>query len=603
MNAIQNTQPNTRNFLDLPSEIRHRIYNAAGLVVGANLRLTRKRETFEWFEYQPSAESFHFTYSLLQTCKAINSEVTTLICSQNTLVVAYEHVHYGLDFLRRLNPQQCSALTDLVVQLYLKAPVLGNEFSSLKQLQRSLPPLDSALVASWQAAARHILLHTRPRTLNLRLFCDIVASDTVASDTEDSDTEDSDTEDSDTEDSDTEDSDTEASDTEASDTTFAVLQPLRDSIGVLKDCEIQLHHKRDNARACEIAWEASARAKGFDPNLRTGPFRFFYLPAEIRRRILEYSDLVTPLKEVCWDANHGFCIKISQAGCGGDDCDASLYRGCRFLFCEPLDGPETGYICRRYRSGYSSRCQCWVAPRALFLVNRSFYGEAMQVLYSCNRVVFVPSDGFRSCFGTDNIPTRLDASKFITRHMWPGVLNNLRTIEFLLPAANPASDVSGEPYYSDFCFAIDHLKAHADIPKLTVVLYFASAGSVMHGDLDCIRRELAKSGGDEAVALRTYAQLCSCLKTLRCMRRFFVHLEWGWHWYFEHSRIDFHSQYEDLNKKVNKMESWLEKLVMGDDYNSESAGKITDQPSIWLYWIGGILEHVQWPFPREHMLA
>ncbi|KAI1397390.1 hypothetical protein F4819DRAFT_472300 [Hypoxylon fuscum] len=411
MNISQNTKRHARSFLDLPSEIRQRIYKIAGLVVGTSLRLAPRRIDSYFPHLQPSSKALRFTYSILQTCKTINAEVITIICSQNALVVVHGHVHYGLEFLRRLNPQQCSALTNLFIQLHLEAPIFDND---IYESQLSSPPisLNPALVTSWQATAKHILSHTEPRTLNLRLFCDTVVSDT----------------------------------------TFAVLQPLRDFPGVLKDCELQLHHQRDNTHVRAIAWETSTRAKGFDPSLRARPFRFFDLPAEIRWRILEYSDLVTPHKEVYWSANRGFRIATAIIRCEGEECDAHLHRGCRFLSCAESSSAMTGYICCRRRSGYSSRCQCWVAPRGLFLASRSLCREALYVLYTCNRIVVIPSEGLRSCLRPDNIATRLDASRFITRHMWPDVLHNLRTVEFVFPAIGPAfNPVSVNAYCEHHC--------------------------------------------------------------------------------------------------------------------------------------------------------
>lgn len=558
--TAQNTQQNARNFLDLPSEIRHRIYITAGLVVGTVIRLMPNGDYCRYVGFRLPRESPGFTYNLLQTCKAINSEVMTLICSYNALVVVHQYVDAGLKFLRRLSPQQCSALTDLFVQLHLEAPVLGDCFDIDADPLRTLPP-DAALVASWQAVAKHILSHTRPRTLSLRLFCD----------------------------------------TGDGDTTLAVLQPLRDFPGVLRDCELQLHHQQGNTSARAIAWDTSILAKAPDPHLWDRFFRFFDLPIEIRRCILEYTDLVTPYKEVYWSASRGFRIATALIRCEHLNCDTHLHRGCRFLNCGP-DYSETGYICYRRRTGYSPHCQCWAAPRALFLANKSLYQEALQVLYSCNRVIVVPSEGLRSCLRPDDTASRLDASRFITRHMWPDVLHNLRTIEFVFPAIEPASfPVSGEPYYIDFCFAIEHLKAHADISKLAIVLSITSPRSVTNGDRGSIHREITKPRTDKAIVLQTYAQLLQCLGTLRCMRRFVVHLEWAWHWRVKHPRVG--SQYHNiLDAEVNRTETWLEKLVMGDGYNNEAAEKIVEQPSIWLYAIWNTLEHVGWPDVPQQQL-
>ncbi|XXG98171.1 hypothetical protein Hte_004492 [Hypoxylon texense] len=106
---------------------------------------------------------------------------------------------------------------------------------------------------------------------------------------------------------------------------------------------------------------------------------------------------------------------------------------------------------------------------------------------------------------------------------------------------------------------------------------------------------MTKPRTDEATVIQTYAQLLQCLKTLRCMRRFVVHLEWAWHWRIKHPRVGF-AHHDILDHEVNVMETWLEKMVMGGDYNNEDAGKIAEQPSIWLYSIWNTLAHLWWPY-------
>ncbi|KAI1455964.1 hypothetical protein F4805DRAFT_434106 [Annulohypoxylon moriforme] len=557
MNNFPGTQQHTRTFLNLPLEIRVRIYEAGGLVVGANLRLapSRTRDFTISPDFQPSDESLRFTYSILQTCKVINAEVITHICSRNKLFVFPPDIDYGLGFLRRLNPQQCSALTDLSIELYSQKPIPNRAEIYDTCLWPITPRLPTpALLTSWQVTARHILSHVTPQTLSLQLFCD----------------------------------------TGISDTTFAVLQPLKEFPGILKDCELQLYHQPRNTQVRALAWETYARAKGLDPDLREHPFRFFDLPAEIRRHVLEYTDLVAPYKEVYWCASRGFHISRALSNCADDDCDAHLHQGRRFLCCAPPHTETTGYVCCQRRSGYSSRCQCWVPPTALLLTNHSLYREAVQVLYSCNRVIVVPSGGLRSYLRLDGKATRLDASRFLTRHRWPDVLHHLRSLEFVFPAINPASSrVSSELVYHDLCFAIDHLKAHADVPKLTIIVNVTSTAVIIKGDRNSFYRTLVELGRDKILVFQAFVQLLDCLKTLRCMRRFFVHVEWAGHWSTEHPRVGF-SKHDELDLQINEMESWLEKMVMGDQYNSEAEGKMNEQPSIWLYGIWATLQHIWW---------
>lgn len=76
------------------------------------------------------------------------------------------------------------------------------------------------------------------------------------------------------------------------------------------------------------------------------------------------------------------------------------------------------------------------------------------------------------------------------------------------------------------------------------------------------------------------------------MAQFFVHIEWGWHWCPEHPYVG--GAYEEIAPEVDSMESSLEKMVMGDDYDSEAAGRMEELPSIWLYGVWDLLHMVWW---------
>ncbi|KAF3014010.1 hypothetical protein E8E14_009807 [Neopestalotiopsis sp. 37M] len=276
------------SFLDLPKEVRHSIYAEAGLVSGITIRLAPIGAA-EW-DIQLPAESLLFTFNILQTCKTVHDEVKGLICARNTLVVIYEHIEYGLDSLRRLSPQQCSVLTNVSVQIYFEVIDHENGESRYSEYDeyrpdQPLPPPSSALISSWQMSARHILTNATPQTLNLGIVCE----------------------------------------TGLSDTTIAVLKPLNDHPGILRGCELQLGHQRQDGAICAIAWEKAARASGLNPDLRSRPFPLFKLPVEIRRQILEYTDLVTPHKEAYWSVSRGpphlsFSVMQSEALALEADC-------------------------------------------------------------------------------------------------------------------------------------------------------------------------------------------------------------------------------------------------------------------------------------------
>lgn len=108
--------------------------------------------------------------------------------------------------------------------------------------------------------------------------------------------------------------------------------------------------------------------------------RLLALPRELRFRILEYTDLITPWKEVDWcrypsnrakyTALHPPCLHTE-----GVPCRPNLHHGCRFFNCweatEQQQRSTVGCFCRVRHSAASSTCVCWTPPSAVFLVSDS----------------------------------------------------------------------------------------------------------------------------------------------------------------------------------------------------------------------------------------
>jgi hypothetical protein len=69
------------------------------------------------------------------------------------------------------------------------------------------------------------------------------------------------------------------------------------SVTMLTDCSIRLGLKPNSALQ-DLAQKTANRAIGNCSDEPTFPFRFLDLPQELRRQVLEYTDLVTPLCEV-----------------------------------------------------------------------------------------------------------------------------------------------------------------------------------------------------------------------------------------------------------------------------------------------------------------
>ena len=130
------------------------------------------------------------------------------------------------------------------------------------------------------------------------------------------------------------------------------------------------------------------------------------LPTELRLRILEYTDLITPCKEVTlrrgyrgYQINHPPCTEPE----GG--CPPQIHHGCRLIECNSgLESRDAhpGCFCRHRHAAFTSTCKCWVPPTDLFLVCRVLCRDAQFVFFSGNRFVIHDSHSVIPC----NLPRK-----------------------------------------------------------------------------------------------------------------------------------------------------------------------------------------------------
>jgi hypothetical protein len=564
-----------KSFLDLPPSARRQIYEQAGLLVGNNIVLRRRDKILMPYSaslqclVREEDDAHRFTYNVLQACRTIHDEVKHIICAENRIIVSHLNVSYGLRFLSRLSPQICSELVSLYVHLYVTAPL------DRKQADiRYSNSFDESWIAAWQSAVAYILMHANPRKLSLHLICD----------------------------------------TGGNKITESVLQPLVDRPGSLADCHLRLHPSR-YSWVCAIARHAAIQAKGLDEVAQEKSFRFLDLSPELRWQILEFTDLVTPCNQAQWSPKKGFHLgPMNHKFCGAQ----SHNRGDRYWdfegyrVCDPIHSEITGSFCCAYQSGYSSRCRCWSLPRSLMLVNRIMYEDAMTVFYSRNRIIVLPDadpiflPGWSSSSSIEYANPesallkpgdelkRLSASRFITKHVYPTILSNLHAIELVFPRLNMEGFCSHpkDPLLLDWRFAVDHLRGHANLPALKLIVHMTmnigvneEAHSTFYNQ-PLIMNYLASCHGDTASALKPHAAFLEPLKVL-CeggLQRLFIFLEWDWHWSPRSYCPPYgcRSRQERVDDHVDMMEVWLERMVMGKNYDSSKIGKWEEYPSQWM---------------------
>ncbi len=246
--------------------------------------------TFRASRTTPELEAgFQTFHGLLLCCRTVYFEASALLYSANRFVVRYAHT---LAPLRALSPCALANLTHLKVVLnqtschHERAGHEGNsqccgadpEFKAAPccypqfHVDNHDPPLDAswglsqAVFAEWHETAAYLASHIVPGRLELSLVCDVQHNDLEAAQ--------------------------------------LVLAGLR-LLPPLKDCHIRVCGTRE-PQLQRLVQDAVLRARDIT-SFKAGPATaslapprpyLVNLPRELRLLILEYTDLVTPWKEV-----------------------------------------------------------------------------------------------------------------------------------------------------------------------------------------------------------------------------------------------------------------------------------------------------------------
>ncbi|RFU27852.1 hypothetical protein B7463_g8506, partial [Scytalidium lignicola] len=352
------------------------------------------------------------------------------------------------------------------------------------------------------------------------------------------------------------------------------VEPLLSAPATLADCSIRLG-QQPNAVLQDLAFQTATRATGCHVDKPKSLFRFLDLPQELRRQILEYTDLVTPLCEVEWNPEKGFYLRYSTWRCGGIwDCPSELHYACQFRNCWQYSSVRC--FCRRYHSAYWSKCNCWTPPTSWFLACHALRKDAQAIFFMKNRFIITPAKGCNRV--ADGTPARLEVSVFLTKIVPPNALCFLTYLEVVFPPYDEDYLRSCEPAYLDWLQVIDYVKDKLYLPTLTLRIHMADhypSGQ----DVTPFRSNMSKKQGMTIIAM--YGRTLRPLSRLSGMDRFFVHLAWPFAW-TRSGRRGRRENPEFVNQQIATMEQQIERLVMGNDYNSMLLNKKKQGNSQWL---------------------
>ncbi|VBB76049.1 Putative protein of unknown function [Podospora comata] len=565
----------TPPFLRLSPDIRRQIYEWVGLA-----------------DYHPhffrlNGQETEF-FGLLISCKIIYQEASTLLYSRNRFIIRYTSPH-SLAPLRSLTSRSLASLTSLRVilneaschqpedsshsyccHLLRVYPYDGQTYCShahggLHQAPATLSGSSTKdMLAEWTDAATYMSAHVNPRALEIKLVCDVQEDDVEAAQ--------------------------------------LAVAPLK-LLSPLVNCHVRLCRKT-NSQLQQIADAAVKHARGITqtaPDALTKPClssstaplvsHLLKLPQELRLRILEYTDLVTPWNEVTWSRQGRTSRKYSlcRVGCEyGASCPPEVHNGCQFVECWTI-----GCFCRLQHSAASDSCRCWAAPTDLFLICRTLYLDAQVVFFSQNRFVVHDYDS-SSPSGVPNheelLPRqypfdRFAVSEFLRDVVPQGCLDMLRSLEVVFPPYNwevwPQDD---SPAQKDWLATVDWAKDKLNLRGLTlrVVMADVSDWGAPDDRVDMTAeqdRAIIKAYHRIITPLRLWGQPNSSSDTV--LARFCANLvEPSKHtysiedpfWEEERSRV-----FEDqLKEKV-------ERLVRGDELWEEQSGLPEPPRGLWKY--------------------
>ena len=274
----------------------------------------------------------------------------------------------------------------------------------------------------------------------------------------------------------------------------------------------------------------------------TKPFRFVDLPKELQREILCWTDLVSPY--ILENYFH-----ISTRHCAFRPFEQHGRTCC--LRC--TDGME-GCCCPINHSAFTSfRCVCWSLPTALFRVSKGLKDEAIAIFFSKNRFLIHEqpwTPGSRPAM-------RLALSFF--RTLKPPALKNLRWLRFNLIGDGRLDVLEGTTLLERWKEVAQFIAHNLRTSNLTVELdlrYGFEHPDPLDPETEKQRERNWKS----------YQNMARVFNFKDGLKDFFVHLASP---YEQADEIDF-----DVRKNREKI---LEKMIMGDDYDAAARGKFTNR--------------------------
>ena len=527
------------SFLDLPYDVRRRIYVLAGLIRLCPIDMNREGQRTDKYRedgssfrttggkcYYPTKRFFGGAYEwreddldcicpplphrLLYVSHAISKECSQILYSNNRFKICRSR-HGAFSPLHNLSRKTLALLTSLSVRLNACSCFPGH--SHKKQLQACTchfsckggrsgldKPLDRvsrsdrSVMSDWKHVCSRISKSIRPCHLRLYVVCDTADYDVA----------------------------------------IEVIEPLL-KMQTLRDCSIRLG-QAPNHELRRLAQKTVSHATGTLASGLNLPHCSTDLPVEIQQQILAYTDLVAP-HVLQWEPNHGL----------------TFFECCR----KCTDALEV-CCCSLQHAAFSRKCICWKMPTTLFLISSSLREEAIRIFYQRNHFAILPQGG-RLTY-SDTHPTLLQFLVSLPTQ----ALRYVQSIECLLPVFGSNYLLSGGDGISNWLETINFIANSLVTSNLTLTLNISD----QHGpSADCAYMSQREILDREIAMWATYRRIIEPMAVLKGLRNLFIHISWPVEATKEHIR--------------NAQEHILERRVMGVGYDSNLQGKFAPRRPWW----------------------
>lgn len=535
------TTPAARShFLNLPFNLRRRIYQEAGLVSGMTISMNgwgiRKQLDLRHRGADDHLSEINFPplpLSLFAVCRSINDDVSQIFYSENQFIIT-RRAYKGLRVLERFSNSALSKFRSLIIRLNLTSCIssccgdtdhdarerrCGNGFSSCSRPSNHDAPLnytsssDQLVISQWMKICARFSESIQPGKLSLYITCDCVEHQTAD----------------------------------------MIIVPLL-ALPVLENCALRLAREYDEELQ-NMAKTTVLSLTGRSIVQNVQPFRFLDLPKEIQLTILQHIGLVYSgegAETVCSQSRMrfgGYCLASGSAHSSFSP-HSGLLNSSWNLKC----------FCRKSHSAFSFSCESCETlgfPLALFLVNRQFREAATEVFYGSNQFAL-------NMLGKEHPSSfagRADQNLSIvpTLHQFPKhALGFFTSIRLDFSTSNLNLFQPDQPGWKIWLSTMQLLLERVNLAILTLELRLREKCYEAYLD------EEFDNGYKDRI-WEIYQNFIQPVASLYGLKNFYVYLNWD-------STIGFPGV--GVLDGREEIEGKLERMVMGEGYDAWKCGKV-----------------------------